>query len=336
MGYFDWQNFDTVARWATASGEANWRWETNDLISSRFDFSRKVGSGFLEYHQWFDGINILVATFQTKRPLEVVIDDGGGLRFNFALALDWHIALEEPVPEMVIQGIGKGLSWRIINSTENSKMLETWPANTRNSYVTAHLNRSFLTKITGLPISGLPAIFSEGGILGQTVQAYESTAEITEVAAKIHACTMEGALRSHFIRSQIVTLICLAIEQVVEPKNELSLIRLSKADERKIVDIAGFVDSNISQMISMDYVCRKYGINKNKVLAGFKKKFNSNFSTYVENKRLEKALYYTLHTDLPFSEVAEKVGMAHQSSLSTAFKRRFGQSPSKLRSFGRK
>lgn len=63
----------------------------------------------------------------------------------------------------------------------------------------------------------------------------------------------------------------------------------------------------------------------------FKKTYGTNFSTYVETVRVDKAKDFLMNTNLSVSEISELVGYLAQNTFGRAFKRVTGLSPSEYR-----
>jgi AraC-like DNA-binding protein len=64
---------------------------------------------------------------------------------------------------------------------------------------------------------------------------------------------------------------------------------------------------------------------------GFRQLFGVAMYDYLIEIRMEEARKLLLHSDLHVSEIAYKIGYSSISNFSTAFKKRYGYSPSAIR-----
>jgi AraC-like DNA-binding protein len=88
-----------------------------------------------------------------------------------------------------------------------------------------------------------------------------------------------------------------------------------------------FLESNLGNEITINAVCEKFGTNRTKLSAGYKTLFGETLFEHLHQLRMDHAMMLLVNTQLPMSEVAEKVGYGHQSSFSTAFREHHGVSP---------
>lgn len=58
---------------------------------------------------------------------------------------------------------------------------------------------------------------------------------------------------------------------------------------------------------------------------------NISANEYINKFRMEKAIQLIVHTDMPFTEIAEKTGFATSSYFSTAFKQYTGETPTQYK-----
>ena len=73
------------------------------------------------------------------------------------------------------------------------------------------------------------------------------------------------------------------------------------------------------------HVSRASLYNKMKALT------NISANEYINKIRLEKAIQLIVNTNMPFTEIAEKVGFATSSYFSTAFKQYTGETPTQYK-----
>ena len=78
-------------------------------------------------------------------------------------------------------------------------------------------------------------------------------------------------------------------------------------------------------------LARQAGTNEFTLKKRFKEIFGTTVFGYWNNLKMEKARHMLLHEDVPVSLVAEKTGYKNQPHFSTAFKKKYGIFPGKLK-----
>jgi AraC-like DNA-binding protein len=78
-------------------------------------------------------------------------------------------------------------------------------------------------------------------------------------------------------------------------------------------------------------ISRRFGVNQNKLKTGFRTLFGTPVITYLYDLRMDHARMLLLDRNMNVSEVAPVVGYGNANHFSTAFKRKFGVSPSLIK-----
>ncbi|GAA4841837.1 hypothetical protein GCM10023310_19680 [Paenibacillus vulneris] len=94
--------------------------------------------------------------------------------------------------------------------------------------------------------------------------------------------------------------------------------------------IVDYMKTHFAGKITLGLLSKRFGFNPNYLIKRFFDKTGMTPIQYLQEIRLEKAKEYLEFTDLPISEVAEKVGWT-QAYFSKIVKKRMGQSPSQYR-----
>jgi AraC-like DNA-binding protein len=93
-----------------------------------------------------------------------------------------------------------------------------------------------------------------------------------------------------------------------------------------------YMDLHYDQSCSILELSRKVGINQMKLKTGFKELFQTTVFGYLSDLRMEEAKRLLLDEHLSVAEVADKVGYKHPHHFTVAFKKKFGLTPSHLKS----
>ncbi len=105
----------------------------------------------------------------------------------------------------------------------------------------------------------------------------------------------------------------------------------TQSDIEKIKEAAFILISDIHNPPSIKSLALKSGINEKKLKYGFKEVFSTTPYGYLFEYKMNLAQKYLLDTDKNISEIAILCGYTYPTHFCTAFKRRFGVSPSDSR-----
>ncbi len=100
---------------------------------------------------------------------------------------------------------------------------------------------------------------------------------------------------------------------------------------RKAINV---IESNLDRDLSLEFVAEKINISSCYLSSVFHRISGRNFSNYVTDLRMDRAVDLLLHSDYNVSEVAARVGYNNPPYFSTIFKKKTGLSPSQLRGSG--
>jgi len=102
------------------------------------------------------------------------------------------------------------------------------------------------------------------------------------------------------------------------------------AYRQEIIDVIS--DKYNDPEFSLKMLADKIALSPGHLSTLFTKEFGIAFHDYLTAERLERAKIMLLSSDMKNYEIAEQVGFEDPNYFSTAFKRRFGMSPSKYKS----
>ncbi|MCA4898583.1 MAG: helix-turn-helix transcriptional regulator [Bacteroidota bacterium] len=101
-------------------------------------------------------------------------------------------------------------------------------------------------------------------------------------------------------------------------------------DRNLMHDIRDYLDQHFLEDHSLKSICQQFGVNEFKLKSEFKACFNTTVFDYLWSKKMEYAHTLLADQHLRLVEVAQRVGYQHSHHFATAFKRKFGYSPSAL------
>lgn len=143
-------------------------------------------------------------------------------------------------------------------------------------------------------------------------------------------CPYTGALGAAYKDNIILNLFIhqLAAFTAVESEPEDTGNRLSRADIDLLGDIKTYLDLHFLDVGSLQQLTRKFCINSFKLKHGFKQLFSHSVMKYVDQHKMNYARSILQQRLADPTDVADKLGYKHYNNFSTAFKKRFGYSPS--------
>jgi AraC-like DNA-binding protein len=142
---------------------------------------------------------------------------------------------------------------------------------------------------------------------------------------------LEGQIRYRFVCSTAEQLMCLALAALARRTGEGVLpMQLSAKDRKSLENVRCVLDEKLLDPPGTAQLARLAGMNRNKLLYGFKHLFGKTISEYIHERRMQRAHELLDSNSMTVTDVAASVGYAHVSNFTTAFKRHFGCSPSRL------
>jgi AraC-like DNA-binding protein len=148
-----------------------------------------------------------------------------------------------------------------------------------------------------------------------------------EATAALLSTRLEGQFRHAFVSTTVEQLVCLAVAALAA-REAAGPARLALRDREILCEVRRILDENLTDPPTAEELARRFGINRNKLRYGFRILFGNSVREYLLEKRMRIAFAMLEQKPDSVGEVAELVGYTHLCNFTTAFKRRFGQTPS--------
>ena len=122
--------------------------------------------------------------------------------------------------------------------------------------------------------------------------------------------------------SKIVSMLTKYIwqEQMISPEYNADFEMLLK-----------YIDTNVSQPMTVSFLCHKFNISKNALYANFKKYFGCAINEYINRQRILRAEQLLKTTCLPIYDICERVGIGNYNYFCRLFKKEKGTTPLQFR-----
>lgn len=106
----------------------------------------------------------------------------------------------------------------------------------------------------------------------------------------------------------------------------------SQADEAFLAKLNQVINDNLDNCeLDIATLCKEVHMSRASLYNKLKALTNISANEYINKFRMEKAIQLIVRTDMPFTEIAEKVGFATSSYFSTAFKQYTGETPTQYK-----
>ena len=107
------------------------------------------------------------------------------------------------------------------------------------------------------------------------------------------------------IKSYLYLILMMMIRAIRQNKNTETLL----AKDKLLPTVIEYVNDNFCEKISMSDVGRRYSYNPSYFSRIFKSTYGVNFSTYIQKKRIEKAVDFLRIPILMLSDIQKKIGL---------------------------
>lgn len=141
----------------------------------------------------------------------------------------------------------------------------------------------------------------------------------------------QGAVRRLFVESKVLELFAAQLESFKGLLGCHERNHSSNKDHEKFHYAKNLLEERLQNPPTIYELSRLVGLNEFKLKKGFKELFGNTIFGYLTDYRLGFARQFLLNTDKTIADISNMIGYSHQQHFSTAFKRKYGVTPSELR-----
>lgn len=190
------------------------------------------------------------------------------------------------------------------------------------SFLEIRVGQSHFEKLLGDFVSDTSDLLSE------TVMT--TTPAMRNTLVQILNNTYCGKMRALYMEAKMTELFLLQIQKSTDQIHQQAF-SLGKIDRDKLFEAKQLIELHINQFLTITKLAQLIGMNKRKLMQGFKDLFGTTVYTYIKDLKMEEGKRLLLEEDKYVNEVAEHIGYQNPQHFITAFKKKFGISPGKLK-----
>ena len=156
-----------------------------------------------------------------------------------------------------------------------------------------------------------------------------TSSEHYRIISDVTNCPLQGGLRNLMLEGSLMQLIALQLNSMGE--NKAVDKGIGEQEKEVMHSVKEYLDANFSKDHSISSLSIQFGINQSKLKKNFKALFGVPVIEYVFNLKMNYAHSLIFDEGKYVAEAAPLVGYKNANHFATAFKRKFGVSPSQLR-----
>lgn len=164
--------------------------------------------------------------------------------------------------------------------------------------------------------------------LGTAIVSLTASPRVQALAAEMFAPPVAGNATQLLLSAHAAEIVVHALfgERgiALDPAADLQRVRLQSVKAR--------MDADLAHPWSIDELARNAGLSRRSFNQKFQMAYGESAIDYLRARRLDAARDLLIHQRLSVTEAAFRVGYAHPANFATAFRRRFGHSPSRNQS----
>ncbi len=150
------------------------------------------------------------------------------------------------------------------------------------------------------------------------------------IIREILGCQRNGAFKRIFLEAKVIELLLLQLEQLAALHDTPSY-SLRKRDLDKMHAVKEYLLAHLASPLTLLGLARQFNTNEYMLKKGFKEVFGTTVFGFWNDAKMEEAKKMLLQQDVTINQVSDRIGYKNPQHFSTAFKRKFGYVPSKLK-----
>jgi AraC-like DNA-binding protein len=146
----------------------------------------------------------------------------------------------------------------------------------------------------------------------------------------IYDCPLTGKLGHIMMETSLVQIILLQMHALFNCDNTI-IAKQNQRDIDLIYAVKDYITKHFLNDLSIANLTREFGTNRNKIMGLFKRQFGQSIFDYLSDQRMAYAKQMLHQDSTNVSEVARLLSYKNANHFSTAFKKKYGISPTQLK-----
>jgi AraC family transcriptional regulator, transcriptional activator of the genes for pyochelin and ferripyochelin receptors len=279
------------------------------------------------YRRWFHlrpGISLLIDDYKLQENLVVETVQSKPCTFlELGFSLSGHNAGID---------LRKGQNFVALELDTGEGAWKEWQAQERILKLDIHIEYSLFENLVLSHLDKLPVNFRE--IIEQAnsdINYFEigrTTPQMQTILQQILNCPYQALTRQLYLEAKVLELMALRLEDLQGSLTIDANITLKPQQIDSIYQARDILVSNFTNPPTLITLAQQVRLNDCTLKKGFQQIFGTTVFGYLHNYRMEQAKELLLDAKLTVNQVAQSVGYASRSAFMTAFRKKFGTSPS--------
>lgn len=154
--------------------------------------------------------------------------------------------------------------------------------------------------------------------------------KITTICNSLKELSLEGNALKLYIEAKALEVFSLLYDYIYKTNIKPGIF-LSAEDKAILNKVKAFIEENYASDFTILELTKKFALNQQKLVTGFKDLYNTTINGYTRKIRMTKAMELLYDTELKIAEIAKKVGYCGDGYFQKAFKEAYGITPKQVR-----
>ena len=287
--------------------------------------------GFREIVMLEDGFQVVLGDITCHKEAYLSMKSDDSLKFHFRLEGSSGMEISDNTENQITD-----YSMGVLLHPEGLEKQEHYLAGEHERSVTLICEASFLSEMFGDTPDKLPSQLADFVRNGKATAYRDSLpmkVDMVTAANGILSTELRGSLRRYYIEGRALELLVLSLQACIDA--EANVDNPEKGMSQREVDrmhkTRELLEEQFVNPPTIGEVARHIGLNEAKLMHDFKQLFGQTIFDFTQNLRMDEAKKLLETTERSITEIAFDVGYEYSSNFTTAFKRRFGITPSVAR-----
>ncbi|WP_374596579.1 helix-turn-helix transcriptional regulator [Sphingosinicella sp.] len=302
----------------------------HQVISNRAVIDPSQGKGFREFLRINDDLHAIVTDVRHYRKVVDRVDGVDHLKFHFKLSGD-NIVRFDRNHEFRLRG-GRSV---VALHPQGLVKDDIYSDDVAERSLTLCCRPSLITDTLQLNPEHLPrelANYISGGSIDFFCRDLPLTSKMMQAINDLLNPPYVAAVRHIHTHARMLDLVCMLVDALIrEADDDDPPLLLRSRDIEALHEAREILAASLENPLTIPELARRVGLNRTKLVQGFKHVFGESVFDFSQRVRLDHADRLLKDTDEAISAIALAVGYEHQSSFAVAFKARFGHSPRQAR-----